>query len=329
MCIDEGNSVRLTARINTIGSAVMIVAVAVAGCGRTSGPQSVAETSELVCDPVRLSLPAGASGTLVARANDAAGKPIEGASIRFTAADPRALRVTALGEVTSLGPAGRSSVLITSGPRSLTVPVEVTAGPAHRFQAVEVGPRWITAGTVPEKPVEVRLLDAFDNPVANSRVLFESAIAPPVAPSTATDTNGIASFSLPAVTQAGPFILKVHTMGNPRISLLLEIQVNAAAPAALEAVKVPASGPVALFPEFELVLRVRDAFGNPVPNVMVRWRADSGTANFDPPQSLSGPDGLVSTRWHLTRLKRRGTTLRAFVVDNENIGFRRWIALER
>jgi len=94
-------------------------------------------------------------------------------------------------------------------------------------------------------------------------------------------------------------------------------------------VKVLASGPVALVADFELVLRVRDAFGNPVPNVLVAWRTDSGSESFNPQQSLSGPDGLVRTRWQLAGLNRRRANLRAFVVKNETIRFETWVALER
>lgn len=303
--------------------------MALASCKRTSGPGVVAETAQLICDPAQLSLTAGASGKLAVRANDAAGQRIDGASIRFTVADPRLLRATALGEVTSLGPAGPTSVSITSGSHSLRVPVDVSAGGAHRFEAVGAGARVMTAGRPAKDPVGVRLLDAFGNPVANSTVRFEAATNPPISISTATDANGIASATLPNLTQAGAFTLNVHASGFPQVSLPFDVQVNAAAAAALEPVNVPASGPVALFADFELVLRVRDAFGNPVPNVMVRWRTDSGSASFDPRQSLSGPDGLVRTRWLLTGLKRRSTTLRAFVLDDDKISFKTWIALER
>jgi hypothetical protein len=320
--------VRLRACRQTIASALMVLAVALAGCVRTSGP-AVAETAQLISDPAHLSLSAGASGNLAVRAIDAAGQRIDGASIRIDVADPRSLRATALGEVTSLGPAGPTSISITSGSHSLTVPVDVSAGPAHRFEAVEAGPRVATAGRPRKDPVGVRLLDAFGNPVANTAVRFEAAIDPPVSISAATGANGIASAALPTITKAGPFTLNVHVSGLPQVSLPLDVRVNAAAAAALEPVKVPASGPVALFADFELVLRVRDAFGNPVPKVMVRWRTDSGPASFDPQQSRSGTDGLVRTRWLLTGLKRRSTTLRAYVSDNEKIVFKTWIALQR
>jgi hypothetical protein len=214
------------------------------------------------------------------------------------------LRVTAMGEVTSVGPASRTSISITSGSQSLTVPVDIVAGPAHRFDAIEGTDRPIVAGTA--SSVSVRLLDAFDNPVANSGVMIDAAI-----------------------TESGHFNLNAHTSGTPHVSLPLDMRVEAAAPASLEPVKVLASGPVALVADFELVLRVRDTFGNPVPKVWVRWRTDSGSESFDPPQSLSGPDGLVRTRWQLAGMKRRRATLRAFVVKNEKIRFETWVALER
>jgi hypothetical protein len=319
--------VNLSRRRRAFGSALVILAMAVAGCGRTPGPAKIAETSQLICDPARLSLMAGGSGRLVARAIDAVGRPIDGARLHFRAPDPRLLRVTALGEVTSVGPAGRTSILITSGSHSLTVPVDIVAGPAHQFDAVEGTESAIVAGM--PSSVSVRLMDAFDNPVTNSQVMAEAAFEPPISLSTATDTNGVATVTLPVITESGHFTLNVHTSGTPQVSLPLYMRVEAAEPTRLEAVKVLDSGPVALVADFELVLRVRDAFGNPVPNVLVRWRTDSGSESFHPQQSLSGRDGLVRTRWQLTGLKRRRANLRAIVVKNETIRFETWVALER
>jgi adhesin/invasin len=312
-----------------LSSALMLVAMAVAGCERTAGSTKAPEAHELISDPARLSLTAGARGVLATRANDAGGTPIDGARLEFSASDPRLLRVTAQGEVTSLGPAGRTSILIASGSRTLTVPVDIVAGPAHRLEAVGASQRAIAAGTPAKDPIDVRLLDSFDNPVANAPVVFEAAIDPPVSLSTTTGADGVATIMLPAITRAGHFTLDVSNSENPQVSLTLDVQVNAAAPAALVAVNVPASGPVALFPDFELALQVRDAFGNPVPNVMVGWRTSSGSKSFDPPLSRSGADGQVRTRWQLTELKGRRATLRAFIVGDERIGFETWIALER
>src|SRR5688500_17313637 len=119
----------------------MVLAVALACCERTFGPAKVAETIQLNSDAGTISLRDGSSRKPAVPANDAAGQRNDGAGISFTAADPRLLRVTARGEVTSLGPAGATAVSITSGPRSLTVPVDVVAGPAHRFEAVGAEPR--------------------------------------------------------------------------------------------------------------------------------------------------------------------------------------------
>jgi hypothetical protein len=311
------------------GSALVILTMAVAGCGRTSGPAKIAETFRLVGDPARLSLTAGGSGRAAARANDAVGNPTDGARLHFSASDPKLLRVDAQGVVTSLGPAGRASILITSGSRSVTVPVDVFAGPAHRFEAIGASKLAIVAGTLSKDAVNVRLVDAYENPVANSRVMLEAAIDPPLSLSTATGTDGVATVTLPVITHAGHFFLNVHASDNGPVSLPLEVQVNAASPATLEAVKVLPSGPVALVPDFELVLQVRDAFGNPVPNVLVGWRTNSVSASFDPRQSLSGPDGLVRTHWQIAELKGRRATLKAYVVKNEAIRFESWIALER
>jgi hypothetical protein len=211
----------------------------------------------------------------------------------------------------------------------VTVPVDVVAGPARKLQAVGESTLEIVAGASRKDAANVRLVDAFGNPVANSRVTFEAAIDPPFSLSTSTGADGVATIDFPALTRAGRFVLKAHTAGDPPISLPLDVKVRAASPATLEAVRILPSGPVALVPDFETILRIRDAFGNPVPHASVRWRTDSGSASFDPPQSLSDADGLVRTRWHLTKLKGRRATLRAFVVDHETVRFQSWIALER
>jgi len=319
--------VHMSRRSRAFGSALVILTMAVAGCERTPGSAKIAETFQLICDPARLSLNAGGSGMLMARAIDAVGRPIDGARLHFRAPDLRLLRVTAQGEVKSVGPAGRTSILITSGSHSLTVPVDIVAGPAHRFDAVEATESAIVAG-IPSR-VSVRLVDAFDNPVANSQVMAEVASKPAISLSTATDTDGVATVMLPVITESGHFILNVHTSGTPQVSLPLDMRVEAAEPTKLEPVNVLDSGPVALVADFELALRVRDAFGNPVPNVLVRWRTDSGSESFNPQESLSGPDGLLRTRWQLAGLKRRRATLRAFVVKNETVRFETWVALER
>lgn len=320
---------QLRPRGRVVPGTLAILAMLVAGCGRTPDRAAIPETRELIADPARLSLVAGASGTVRARATDAAGQPIEGARLEFSASDPRMLRVDAHGKVTSLGPAGQAAISIISGARSVTVPVDVTAGPARKFEATGESTLEIVAGKSRKDAASVRLVDAFGNPVANTPVMFEAAIEPPLSLSTSTGADGIATITLPAVTRAGRFTLSAHTTGDAPVSLPLEVKVSAASPATLEAVRILPSGPVALVPDFETVLRVRDTFGNPVPNASVRWRTASGSASFDPPQSLSDADGLVRTRWHLTALKGRRATLRAYVVEHETVRFQSWIALER
>ena len=320
---------KLSLRARALAPILVVLALSGAGCERTNDQTATAETHQLIVDPARLSLIAGASGTVRARALDATENAIEGARIDFSSSDQRLLSVDSDGVITSLGPVGHASILIANGFRSLTVPVDVVAGPARRFEAIGGTNLTLVAGTTSKAPIRVRLVDAFDNPIANAGVKFDAAISPPLSLSTSTGTDGIAIVTLPVVSRAGPFILNARTTSGVAVSLQLEIQVSAGAPEALEAVKVLASGPVALVPDFELVLRVRDALGNPVPNVLVRWRTNSGSSSFDPPESLSGPDGLVRTRWQITKLKGRRATLRAFVAKHEAIAFQTWIALER
>ena len=134
-----------------------------------------------------------------------------------------------LGEVKSVGPAGRTFHL--DNERL----AEPDGAGRHRLQGLRIdsaqskGPtaRWLRART---SNVSVRLMDAFDNPVANSGVLFEAAIESPISLSTATDTNGVATVTLPVITESGHFILDVHTSGTPQVSFSLDMRVEAAAP---------------------------------------------------------------------------------------------------
>ena len=104
-----------------------------AGCSRSPPPPTasvVAATVELIVVPAQLSLRAGDQAQLSAQANDGAGIPIGGAHFRYSVADPRVLRVSDRGLVTSLGlVAARTEVIIASGRSEKRIPVSVIAAP--------------------------------------------------------------------------------------------------------------------------------------------------------------------------------------------------------
>ena len=212
---------------------------------------------------------AGGSGELAAQVNDAAGRPIGGAPVRFSAEDPRALRVDADGTVVSLGgPTGVYIVVAASGARSKEVAVHVSAGTPHHLEKISGDGQSFIAGEVPAQPLVVRAVDAWGNPVPNAALEFSSAATQPPA-SSLTGAEGLASITPPSLERAGSSQFTVRLAGRPELPATFDAQVSAAAPATLDgSARAPAEA--AATGDVALELRVRDTFGNPVPGVELR-----------------------------------------------------------
>jgi hypothetical protein len=312
-------------------SIIVASAALAAACAREPAPHEppAAEPFEVLSEPSQLTLQSGSVGSLAAQANDSNGQPIGGASLHFFSIDPKLLRVSATGEVTALGVAGRGSIKISSGARETTVPVTVVAGPAHRVEFIGAPAPTIVAGEIPPEKLAARLLDLFGNPIEGATLVVETAAESPPRMASITAQDGVATFPLPALKRAGTVALRAHTEGSPTIAAVVELRVIPAAPASFTPVDTPMADLTAAASEIDVALQVRDAFGNAAPDVKVRWNAAPGSGNVEPQESASGPDGVVRTLWSIAAGRRRAVSLEAVVVDSPDVKFVTTLKVQR
>src|SRR5574339_664301 len=91
-------------------------------CGDDSSPSGTGAI--LVVTPTQLELEDCATALLGAAVVDGAGNPVPGAEIGYASTDPGVVTVTDAGVVTATG-AGATTIMVTSGSLTKSVPVEV------------------------------------------------------------------------------------------------------------------------------------------------------------------------------------------------------------
>ena len=153
------------------------------------------------------------------------------------------------------------------------------------------------AGTTLPNPIVVRASDAFGNPVAGATVVWSAPAGGSVSPIiTETDANGLASTSWQLGNNAGA---QSVTAAVGSVTASFSAAVIAGAGASIE--RVSGDGQSAQSGAelaASLVVRVRDAFGNPVPGVSITWTPNQGGEAL-PASSVTDASGLASTRWRL------------------------------
>lgn len=282
-----------------------LTAAVLSGCGGPLGSADSASTPitapvpvAIVVEPSQLTLVSGTDGNLAAQVNDVQGAPIGGAALNYAAADPSVLRVTDTGRVTALGPAtARTFVMVRSGPREARISVTVSPGAPHRLQFVAGESQELQAGAAGTAPMTLRLVDAWDNALADVPLIAEStAMESPLR--FTTDAAGLAQLPLPPFYRTGAIELRIHPAAGPEPLAVARIGVRAGAPARLEVAlssdaksdpsttaDAPGDAPI------DVDLQVVDGFGNGVPgielNVAMSGPADAAT------QVRTGTSGKV------------------------------------
>jgi hypothetical protein len=192
---------------------LLLVAAAVAlGACRGEPPPAplAAEPVGVFVDPAAVELRAGETVQLLAQVNDAQGRAIGGASLDFESRSPAIAHVTPNGLVAATGPVGTTAVHVASGSRETLVPITVRAG-APRTLAFAEAP---LAESAPEAEVAVavRVVDAFGNPAAGTRIELAvtgggGAIEPAAG---ASDGDGVVRATWRLGTDAGEHVLEAR-----------------------------------------------------------------------------------------------------------------------
>lgn len=293
-------------------AALAIPAALMAGCTSesTTGPRivSIAPVSGLGQSGL---VGAVLAQPLVVRAEDQSGAPVAGALIQWVVltgggtVTPSQAVTDANGQAsTSLrlgSTVGQQTVRATlNGAQPITFTATASSAPASALVASGGDNQTATVRTALPTRLTVKATDAFSNPKAGVAVVFQVVLGGgTLSSSTAvTDDAGVAGVDW----TLGP------TAGNQRVSAsvtgVAPVNFNATALAAAPASLAIVSGsgqsaaPGARLPD-SLVVRVIDAFNNPVKDAAVTWTALGDAGTVSPTSTKTDAAGRAAAAWTL------------------------------
>ncbi len=291
----------------------MSMGALVTGCSRTpeaAAPRAL-EPATIIVIPAQLTLDAGHGAWLQAQANDGAGQPIGGAAFRFTVTDPRILAVSQNGEVTALGKVSpEAAVLVASGRQELRVPVTVRPGAPQQLDKVSGDAQQLRAGESPPAPLIARVLDRFGNPLPDIALTAESPKDLFPSSELVSDAGGLAHVQVPALRQAGSFTVGLRASSDKDLSISFSLRVLPGPPTVIVQLPSPPSADQHADTPAVLALQVKDAYGNPVPDVALTAR----TSKNDPAPLTARTDAAGKTTWvfpHGPRVRRMTVEVQA------------------
>jgi hypothetical protein len=255
---------------------------------------------------------------LVVKVTDTQDRPVAGATVNFTFDDATAGSTTpsspstdANGEASSsitLGGrvgelTGRAWVPVPEGTVPVTTPFTViaTSADANGIAAVSGDQQRAQVGTALPQPLVVQVTDGFGNPISNVTVEWSVTGGGSVnASSVLTGDNGQASVTWTLGNTAGEQTALATSQGLAGSPVTFRATATAGNAAQLELVSGDdQSAPAGTELGQPLVVRLRDADGNPIPNRPVSWVVGSGGGTATPATSNTDAQGLASTRWTL------------------------------
>jgi hypothetical protein len=252
---------------------------------------------------------------LVVKVTDRRGEPIEGQRVVFTVATeapgaqvtPDTAETVANGEAKTEWTLGTVSgtqrvVARVIGLNGVEVPFEATVGSsgAARIEMFDGDDQTAPVGTPLDDSLVVQVLDQFDNPVAGTRVDWDSEQGSVDPSSVVTGSDGRAATYRILGSSIGSQTARASSgdlQGSP-----VTFTSQAVPGSASELVKVSGDNQSAE-PGAELskalVVRLVDRDGNGVPGQAVSWVVGAGDGQVDSPNSKTDSDGEARTRWTL------------------------------
>ena len=277
---------------------------------------------------------------VVALVTDAQDRPVVGVPVAFaftgdatdatvapdTATTDAAGRAAFQVAVGSRVGAGTAEVRVPTagGTRTLSAPVSFTAvsSDANELLLVAGDSQSAHVGGPLAQPLVVQVTDAFGNPIPGAAIAWSADGGGSVSqPTTTTGEDGLALVQRTLGPEAG---LQHTTASAPGLAgSPVTFTQTAVAGAATILERVSGDGQSALVgtsvPD-PLVVRARDAAGNPVTGLAVAWVIGEGGGSVAPQTSLTDAEGLASTAWTLG--SAAGTnTLTAVISGVGTVGF--------
>ena len=256
---------------------------------------------------------------LVAAITDGSGRPVEGATVVFALTDP-APGATVSPDTGTTDAEGHATAQVVLGtrPGSQAGQVEAlggsgaaTASATFALNAVSENANGITAvsgldqsgpvGSMLASPLVVQVADAFGNPIPDVVVTWSVEGGGSVSNSTTpTDQSGQASVQRTLGPAAGTqrTLATVDGLAGSPVAF-----VHTATAGAASGVSIVSGdgqrGPVNTELPQPLVVEVRDAQANVVPNVAVTWVIGSGGGRVTPPTANTDASGRATAIWTL------------------------------
>jgi hypothetical protein len=196
--------------------------------------------------------------------------------------------------VTSVGD-GTAKLTVSAGTLSTVVSITVAQAPMAPVKLsgdVQGG----TVGALLPSPLRVRVQDRKGAPVAGRAVIFAAASGSGVAtPSTVTTSaDGIATTSWTLGHNTGTQLLTASAVGVAGAASFMAIASVGTAASVLLSAGDGQSAPVGTAVAAPLAALVRDAYGNPVPNVTVTFAASTGSGSITGSPATTNPQGVAT-----------------------------------
>ncbi|MCO5170525.1 MAG: Ig-like domain-containing protein [Planctomycetes bacterium] len=258
----------------------------------------------------------GALGApLVVVVRDAQGNPVPGFNVGFAVATGGGSLSTAQAATNAMGEAataltlgrsaGTNTVRVTAAGLAgspLTFTALGTPGPVAALAKVSGDAQGGPPATALAEPLVVMARDAFGNAVGNVQVSFTVATGGgSLTPTTAaTNAQGLAATRLTLGPNPGQNAVRAAAAGVTAVTFTADAAAPTAARVELTSGDAQ-SGTVGAALANPLVVTVRDAQGNPVPNVTVAFAVAEGDGSVSPASAASNAQGQASTRLTLGR----------------------------
>jgi hypothetical protein len=305
----------------TFGRAAGVNAVEARVVGRSLAPAVFAATAKAGA-PARLEKLAGDAQQgaaasqlplpLVVRVTDANGNPVAGASVAWRcsyggSAAPAVSVTDVSGEARAtwlLGPGAGAQAVEARVEGSEAAAVQFSAnagvGAAARLEMVSGDNQEATVTRPLPEPIVVRVVDAPGNPLPGIKISWKlfyggGTVAPP---ESMTDAQGYARATWTLGTIMAHHRLEVRAVepALPPVTFTALARVGPAASVA--AFRGDGGGvPVGTTLRVELVARVTDAHGNPVPGAPVAWSGGSRLGGFSLTEAATDTLGLARALW--------------------------------
>lgn len=248
---------------------------------------------------------------LVVRAEDQNGDPVANATVTWTVvtgggtvtpsqsitgADGLASTTFRLGSLVGTQTA-RATL---SGADPVTFSATASSAPASQLAISSGDNQTATVKTLLPQKLVVRATDAFGNPKASVAIAFAVTTGGGTlsANSATTDQSGLASVDWTLGQTAGTQRVTATTAGITPLTFTANATAAAAANLVILAGNGQSAAPGAKLRD-SLVVRVTDAFDNPVKDAVVTWAALGDAGRVSPASSKTDVNGRTATSWTL------------------------------